>query len=324
MAGRSDHPLKPAAIRAAATWGLDAQRIREDLPISGSPERSEFRCVLECAGGRLVVMENIRAQDRPRKQAIIDRLDFLALRNLAGVHPYLPTVDGRQIIPSNGRLWQAAPYIPGVPLDRPQYAFDAWRGETMAAFLVNLRRASQDMPAHLVTAPFSILRYIDVLFGQIIEREPPELVEKLTPIITFLQHRLANQHDLLPLAFCHGDYHPLNMIWSENTLMGVIDWEFSGSKPENYDAALLIGCLGMEIPDALSGPLVLSFIRTLQTARLLAEASRRTLVEMTIAIRFGWLAEWLRTKDTEMIALETVYMRLLMDHADELEGIWCR
>jgi homoserine kinase type II len=43
---------------------------------------------------------------------------------------------------------------------------------------------------------------------------------------------------------------------------------------------------------------------------------------MIIAIRFGWLSEWLRNRDEEMIELETVYMNLLMDHADDLAAQW--
>jgi len=43
---------------------------------------------------------------------------------------------------------------------------------------------------------------------------------------------------------------------------------------------------------------------------------------MIIAIRFGWLSEWLRNQDTEMIELETVYMNLLMENADTLIDLW--
>jgi homoserine kinase type II len=191
----------------------------------------------------------------------------------------------------------------------------------MADFLVNLRIASKNLPSGLSTLPFSILGYIDALIGQIKIREPG-LAEKLAPITAFLQQRLARVHGLQPVAFCHGDYHPLNMIWSKTAIPGVIDWEFSGTKPENYDAATLIGCMGMETPDALTGPLVTEFVRTLQDAQVLSGTSWRVLVEMIIAIRFGWLSEWLRNRDAEMIELEMVYMHLLKDHADDLNALW--
>ena len=49
------------------------------------------------------------------------------------------------------------------------------------------------------------------------------------------------------MAFAHGDYHPLNVIWTKAGIAAVIDWEFSGLKPEMYDAAILVGCLAWSI-----------------------------------------------------------------------------
>lgn len=313
--------MEEAALRAAGAWSLDALTVRGDLAISGSPERSEFRCVVECADRRLVVLESIRDRDRDRKQAIIDRLGFLARNGLSRVNPYLRSPDGRQIVELEGHLWQASPFVPGVPLDRPAYAFDGRRGKLMAQVLLELRHASQGLPDALAEKPFSILSYIDTLTAQIRVREPA-VFEKLVPVLSFLKKRLTPMHDLLPVAFCHGDYHPLNMIWSEDGLRAVIDWEFCGAKPEMYDAALLIGCIGIEDPDALAGALVRDFIRALKAARVYSGASWRVLVEMAVAIRFAWLAEWLRAEDTEMIELETVYLHLLMDHADDLMAFW--
>jgi len=313
--------MEEAALRAAGAWGLKALTVRGDLVISGSPERSGFRCVVACADQRLAVLETIRSRDRERKQAIIDRLSFLAQNGLRWVNPYLCSPDGKWIVEREGYLWQASPYVPGVPLDRPAYAFDGWRGKLMAQVLLELRRAAQGLPDAYAAQPFSILRYIDTLTAQIRIREPA-VFEKLVPVLSFLKERLAPVHDLLPLAFCHGDYHPLNMIWSEDGLRAVIDWEFCGAKPEMYDAALLIGCIGVEDPDALAGALVRECIRVLKAARVYSDVSWRVLVEMAVAIRFAWLAEWLRTKDTEMIELETVYLHLLMTHADDLMALW--
>ena len=313
--------MEEAAVRAAAAWGLGAVAVRRDLDIPGSPQRSAFRCVVEAAGPGLVVLEHIHEQDRTRKQAVIDRLDFLSSQGLAGIHPYLRTPDGGHIVRIEGRLWQASPYIPGVPLQRPGYEFDGWRGEAMGRFLAHLRKASQNMPDSLSTLPFSILDYIDGLMGQIRVREPG-LVRELEPVTGFIRERLAPVHDLLPTAFCHGDFHPLNLIWSETGIPGVIDWEFSGPKPENYDAAVLIGCMGMEIPDALTGDLVTGFLRTLKAAQVLSEAGWRSLTDMIVAIRFGWLSEWLRSRDEEMIELETAYLHLLMANADDLSSLW--
>jgi homoserine kinase type II len=313
--------MEQAAVHAAAEWHLEPAGIRNDLFIGGSPQRSEFRCVVECADGKLAVMECIRRSDRAHKQAVIDRLDFLAHMGLPGAHPHLTTVDGRHIAERDGRPWQASPYITGVTLERPGYEFDGWRGQAMGEFLVALRTASRELPGPLSTRPFAILDYIGDLLGRI-RTHDPAVLEPFIPAAAFLEERLAPVHGLLPVGFCHGDFHPVNVIWSEDAIAGVIDWEFCGVKPEGYDAALLVGCMGMETPDALTGPLVGEFIRSLREARLLSDTSWRYLIEMIVAIRFGWLSEWLRARDEEMIELEAVYMRLLMDHADEISALW--
>lgn len=313
--------MKGAAARAACAWGLCPARIRDDLDISGSPERSAYRCVAQGPSDRLVVLENIREEDLSRKRDIARRLDFLAGRGLPCVHPCIRSLDGSHVVLVDGRYWQASPYIPGTPLERPGYAFDAWRGEAMARFLVNLFESSRGLPESLATRPFSILDYVRTLLGQIRTREPG-LFQRLAPVAAFVSARLAPAHGLLPLAFCHGDFHPLNVIWAKDALSGVIDWEFSGTKPENYDAALLIGCLGMEDPDALAGPFVAGFTRTLKAGRVLSRPGWEALPGMVVAIRFAWLAEWLRTRDEEMIELEAVYLRLLSDHADDLARGW--
>ena len=51
-------------------------------------------------------------------------------------------------------------------------------------------------------------------------------------------------YEKMPVAFCHGDYHPLNIIWSVDDIQYVIDWEFSGYKKTIYYVPNLIGCVG--------------------------------------------------------------------------------
>jgi homoserine kinase type II len=45
-------------------------------------------------------------------------------------------------------------------------------------------------------------------------------------------------------------------------------------------------------------------------------------VEFIVALRFAWLSEWLRRKDSEMIGLELDYMRLLIDNKNSLQKAW--
>jgi homoserine kinase type II len=138
----------------------------------------------------------------------------------------------------------------------------------------------------------------------------------------FLDKHFIRAHDSLPVCFCHGDFHALNVIWSGDGINAVIDWEFSGIKPEIYDMANMIGCIGIENPEALTGPLVTDFILRLKNSTIISDDSWKVLLEYIVALRFAWLSEWLRHKDHEMIGLETVYMKLLIDNANDLKHVW--
>jgi homoserine kinase type II len=128
--------------------------------------------------------------------------------------------------------------------------------------------------------------------------------------------------DALPRAFSHGDFHPLNVIWSATGIEALVDWEFCGFRPEMYDAALLVGCIGMEDPRSLSGELVKNLIGGLRAWAGYSEASWAAFFELVLAVRFAWLADWLRRDDREMIDLEAVYIVLLLDNREALLKAW--
>ena len=306
---------------AASLFGLKVRTVRRDIEIAGSPERCELRFVIQDTNDFLYVIESIFEEDIEHKQKIIKTLDFLYQAGLYGVTPYMKGRNGERVVRFDNRSWQLTRYINGVSLDRPSYVFDKWRGEVLAGFLIDLREKSRAIPFFDRTAPFSLKQYIRTLLIQIGRYEPERLTD-IQPVVEFLEKRFMNIHDRLPVAFCHGDYHPLNIIWGSDHIRAVIDWEFLGYKPELYDAANLIGCIGVEEPSSLSGELVLAFIRRLKQDKGISDFSWRYLVEFVIAMRFAWLSEWLRHKDTQMIELETVYMNLLVSRSDFLKQAW--
>ena len=70
----------------------------------------------------------------------------------------------------------------------------------------------------------------------------------------------------------------------------------------------------MKQPSSLTAELVIDFISGLQKAGIYQQQSWRHFLEFIVAQRFGWLSEWLRKKDEEMIILELDYMKLLIDN----------
>jgi homoserine kinase type II len=305
----------------AAFWGIAMKAVRPRLIPAGSPERTLFRTVIEDAGGARFVLEQIPAAACRAKLRIIQSLEFLSREGLAGVAPYRADAEGRYIHACDGHLWQLAPFIAGVPLDRGKYLYEGWRAEPLSRFLIDLKEKSRGIPYFPDEERFSIKAYILTLVGRIGEHAPG-ILPQVGRVLAFLERGFMDVHDRLPTGFCHGDYHPLNIIWGKKDIRAVIDWEFSGIKPEIYDLANMVGCLGMEHPSSLAGDLVRDLIARLRAANVFSDLSWRHFAEFVIALRFAWLSEWLRKDDPEMIGLELEYMALLIENHDRLARGW--
>jgi homoserine kinase type II len=313
--------IDKSITRAAAQWNLKVTNIHRNIPIAGSPERCEIRFVIECDDKATYLLESVFDTDFHHKLNIISCLNYLSGKGLSFINPYICSVGNGYIVNCDNRFWQLSSFVEGVALCRPEYVFDKWRGGVLAGFLIELGNKSKDVPFFSGTPPFSIKDYIYKLISQI-RKNDPDVFMKIEPVLRFLENRFMEVHDMLPVSFCHGDFHPLNIIWSEDSIRDVIDWEFLGVKPRIYDAANLAGCIGIEDPEGLTGPLVSDFIASLKEAGLISGLSREFFPEFVIAVRFAWLSEWLRHKDHEMIELETVYMNLLADNSDMLKNAW--
>ncbi|MGE5790786.1 MAG: phosphotransferase enzyme family protein [Syntrophaceae bacterium] len=310
------------AIREiAALWGISFRDVCPRLIPDGSPERTLFRVVIEDVSGARFVLERIPASAYLAKMRIIQSLEYLSRRGLTRIMPYRADRDGNHIRSVDRGLWQLVPYVHGVPLDRETYLYEGWRADVLSRFLIELREKSRGIPFFSLEETFSIKSYIYALVGQI-EKHAPELMPRITPVLAFLEEDFMSACDRLPVAFCHGDYHPLNIIWGEQDILSVIDWEFSGIKPEIYDLVNMVGCLGIEHPDSLVRDLVRNLIARLKAADLYAPVSWDYFVDFVVAMRFAWLSEWLRKDDREMIDLELDYMALLLNNRDLLSREW--
>ena len=191
-------------------WGLSLKRICPEIDIAGSPERCDYRIVIEDSRNKLFILENISPKLVGHKLRIIKTLDYLHSKQLPGIRPYMPISKGEYIANHQDEsYWQLAPYVDGIPLKRPEYIFDRWRGKVLADFLINLRKESHALPFFDSQGVFSIKGYVYDMEAKLKQHEP-ELQKKIQPIIGFLEENFMNIHDGLPPCFCHGDYHPLN------------------------------------------------------------------------------------------------------------------
>jgi homoserine kinase type II len=305
----------------AAFWGVSFKKTLPHLVPEGSPERTMFRVVIEDVMAQRFVLEQIAPSSLHAKLKIIKAQEFLSGRGLVKVIAYSAGPQGQYIQTYKEGLWQIVPFSPGVALDRSTYLYEGWRANVLANFLIELGEKSQGIPFFLYDEVFSLKKYVHTLTAQIQKRQP-SIFSEVQSVADFLEQDFMKAYDLLPTAFCHGDYHPLNIVWAKDDMEAVIDWEFCGIKPEIYDVANMVGCLGMEHPSSLTADLVVGFIHQLRRAGVFSSLSWEYFLEFVVAMRFAWLSEWLRKDDHEMVALELEYMGLLISHRDELRAAW--
>ncbi len=320
---RAETPLfsKETLKAVAGLWRVRLKKLNYNISVQGSPERSVFRVVLEDRNGSFFVLEQAPPRSLELKRQIAATVDFLSKKNLVHIQPNLADEKGEYVVKYKNNFWQMIPFVQGVSLDRQKYMYEKWRGRALAALLIELRRKSKNLPLADSRKVFSLKNYIYKLIREI-NHYNKNIKGEINDIASFLEKDFMPAYEKLPVAFCHGDYHPMNVVWSADDIKCVIDWEFSGCKREIYDAANLIGCIGVEDPQGLTGELVKCFISDMKMAKIISKISWEYLVEFTVALRFAWLSEWLRRRDTEMIGLEMDYMRLLIENKKSLQKAW--
>ena len=296
-------------------WNIKFQKERTDIKISGSPERTEFRTIIQDEKNKLYILENICEELYKHKLIICKTLDYFNKKGLKKIQPYIKNNNQEFITEINNEYWQIIPFIKNHPLKRPEYVFEKWRGPLLADFLTELWIYGKNITFFDKSNPFDLIQYYNDMTYKMEEYNKKEY-NKLRKCIKFLEKDFLEIYYEIPIIFCHGDYHPINIIWAKNNIKSVIDWEFLGYKPEIYDIANLLGCLGIEEPTSLINNLAKSFITKIKENETISKLSFEYLIEFIIMLRFAWLSEWFRKKDNEMINLEIKYMNLLIENKD--------
>ena len=330
-------------------WGIEFATEDSTAPIEGSPERTATRTVAVDTSGRRWILEQIEQHNRNRKQEIAEQLKALCDAGLLLIHPWMqtrsnsffqalekPQRGGTDVLqPSESvdaassprfqcmerSCWMLRPYIDGIPLDRETWLTELWRIDAMADFLLNLHVHGAERFPSTGGVPeerggfFSITDYaVDRM--NVWRTRYPQLASRLEAPFQTLEKTFFPIHDSLPTAFCHGDFHPVNVVWGEQGIHSVIDWEFCGIKPEFYDVALLLGCTGFEDPDNLLREPARRLLGRLRSAGFGAEESWGSLLDLTAAIRFGWMSEWIRRGEEDTAEMEVVYLDILTGQKD--------
>lgn len=297
-------------IDALSPWGLETLERHNDKNIPGSPDRAISRSVIEDTNNRLWLMERIAGTQEETRTAIAENLLALQESGMDWLLPYQETKDGQVIAEIMGFPWQLSPFYESDELPRPEYIYDSQRGTELAKFIAQLREQTKNKKIQGHNQSFVLINYAQELASKIKDREP-NIYKRLKPICERLFPKME-QFQQLPKTFCHGDFHPLNVLWKGEKIGAVIDWEFSGLRPEIYDVANMIGCVAFENPGALGEGLIPAFMDGLYDNTDISDDSYESLPAYIPALRLAWLSEWLRKKDHEMVEMELEFMELLL------------
>lgn len=306
-------------IERLTLWGLAPGRPRTDIELPGSPQRCMERTPVEDATGRVWILEQLRPGQFDRRERIGHALSSLESKGLP-VPAYLPDLNGRFVAECEDSHFQLSPFIPGTPLPQPEFIEDNERGHNLGKFLAALHTASPTIRDFDTEPPFILEDYVNELMATLAPRRP-EIHDALLPVLGPLAPLFEAWNDL-PVTLCQGDFHPLNVIWRDQSIAAVIDWEFAGIRPALFDVANCLGCVGIEDPLALVRGLAPALLDTLREAGCLDIINFSLLPELILGMRFAWMSEWLRRHDAEMTDIEIQYMRLLANSIDTLLPAW--
>jgi len=300
---------------------ISYQKSHPELVISGSPQRTSYRIVVEDINQKMYVLERIPEDKVQHKRLICQTLAYLSDQNIKGINSYVRNKDNDFLTKINGSYWQVIPYISSISLSRPGYVFDEWRGIKSAYFLIDLWENTKSISNDIDLPFFSLKDYVLKMTDNM-KAFNPQKYQKILPILSYLISDFLVHYEEIPTRFCHGDYHPLNIIWGNHSINAVIDWEFTGEKIEIYDMANLLGCLGIEEPTSLVHDFALSFIKEIKESGHISQIGFHYLFDCMITLRFAWLAEWLRTNDADMIQLEIDFLNLIHENKKIIRKKW--
>ncbi|MBU1340105.1 MAG: phosphotransferase [Proteobacteria bacterium] len=304
-------------------WNIEFECVRQDIEIQGSPERTLSRVVIQDKDGLLFLVEKFAKTKFLIRQDVAKAIEYLNQNGLKQALMYQKTKNGRFLPFYRDGCFQLSSFLDSTGIKRPDYLSSSKMGLNFAIFLIDLSFASANIEKKIFFKPFSIKKYIYKLFREM-KIYDNKMYKRFLPYLSFLEKEFMEIHDKLPISFCHGDLHPLNVIWDQDQISAVIDWEFTGMKPDIYDAANIVGCAGIENPNGLGMPMVKAFLKQTRRHNLFKELGWRFFPEYVLALRFAWLSEWLRKKDKLMLEMEEAYMGILVNNMDILRQEWER
>ena len=280
------------------------------LSIPGSPERASDRFVVKALGKQYIV-EKHHFWNKERKTDIATNIRLLKDQGYEKCQPYLLSASDLTVEEYENRCWMVQPFVENDPLKRPDYLDNGEMGRNCAISLIELKNVDSSKLLDTVEG-FCLKEHTENLIAKI--EGSPHLKRNISKILSVISEKFLPKLDYIDKTFCHGDLHPMNILWKGGDVKTVIDWEFSGFRHEFTDVANLIGCLGFEHPTAFKRDFYLNLMDELDKNDYFSKEIRENLVLFVFGFRFSaWLNEWHKKNDRKMIELELDYLEILIN-----------
>lgn len=305
MAVHGNQMTNELLLQVLSIWGYEGSLV--DVAFSGSPERSLARHGVTTPRG-FMVLEEIAAEDVHHKEAVAGAIAQVSRCGLSVVVPFVSRA-GNYIEEMDGRWWQLRSWLPSEPLPRPGYLNEPWRANEAASFLASLRACGVQTSA---LPSFNLQFFLEDLWRKL-ESDGRDIHNSLGPFYAVIEKDLFPVLGELPLTFSHADFHPRNILWGNERIVAVIDWEFCGLRHDLFDVAHMISVAASEERGVLRSPFVTRFLHEAVARKLLSQRSAEVLPLYVVALRFLWLSLWLRQNDEDMIDFEVYFIQYLFE-----------
>ena len=284
--------------KVAKIWGIDLLEI-EDLEIPGAL-RVKNRNVVKDSYGKFYILEEISISQVKKKEKIAE---FLNTTGIETIRNYYKTLNGKYVAIENGKFFMLTDYINHVPLSRPDYLNDGWRGEEAGKFLKKLHKVKFFRGA--IKHDYSKLFF---QFKEKLKKNDNKIFLEIEKVFEFIEKNLSEMNDEKRFCMLHADFHPMNILWGKKDILSIIDWEFFAYGNYLYDIANFLGCIGSENEKAFFSPLAKSFLKEISVK----EEDVQLLISFILYVRIvSWLQLWLKKKDKDAVDFEIFYINWL-------------
>ncbi len=192
--------------------------------------------------GRFLLKRRARGRDDPFKVAFTHAIQLhLANKQFPLPHLIGTRKDNNSMVQWRGSVYELFEFIPGQPFPQTlDSAFDG--GHTLGLFhkLLSDFSSEYEPPTGSYHASPVIHQGLEVLRNSVLvgNQEMKELAEFLTRAYNEAANEVESKNiSKFPKRICHADWHPGNMLYRDNRVVAVIDYDSARILPPIIDIA---------------------------------------------------------------------------------------